>query len=154
MKNKRLLDYLTLFFGLLGLGAMIYLLFTFSLDIIAKNSCDIISPIVSCSKVATSSYSTLFGISWYYYGIAFFSIVIALSLIKLRGKTKKIKKLASIGILGLSVFGAIVAVYLIYTEIFLIHYICILCTTGHIAIFSLLILSILRFTKYKKDITN
>lgn len=149
MKRKNLLDYLTLLFGILGLGAMIYLISSFSLNIISKNSCDIISSVINCSKVVTSNYSTLFGIEWYYYGIIFFALIIVLSLIGLFNRKERNRKYAAIGIFGLSVFGAAVACYLIYVELFLVHHICIGCTTGHIAIFSILIISIIRFAKYK-----
>ncbi|MEM0142834.1 MAG: vitamin K epoxide reductase family protein [Candidatus Parvarchaeum sp.] len=152
MGNRKTLDYITIFFSLLGLGAMLYLLLSFTLNLISKNSCDIISSVINCSKVVTSNYSTLFGIDWYYYGIGFFSIILVLSVIRLFNKNEKNNRLFAYAILGLSIFGAGIACYLIYVEIFLVHHICILCTTGHIAIFGLLITSIFRFTKYKNDI--
>jgi uncharacterized membrane protein len=152
MKNRKALDYLTILFGFLGLGAMLYLLLSFTLNLISKNSCDIISSVINCSKVVTSNYSTLFGIDWYYYGIGFFSIIIILSVMRLFNKKEKQNKLFAEFILALSIFGAGVACYLIYIELFLVHHICILCTTGHIAIFSLLIISVLRFTKFKDTI--
>jgi uncharacterized membrane protein len=152
VKNKNLLDYITVFFGLLGLGAMLYLLLSFTFSLISKNSCDIISKVINCSKVVTSSYSTLFGIDWYYYGIGFFVLIIALAVLRLITKKEKTKKISAISIFGLSIFGAGVACYLIYVEIFLVHHICILCTTGHIAIFGVLITSILRFTKFKNTV--
>ena len=40
MKNKNLLDYITVFFGLLGLGAMLYLLLSFTFSLISKNRID------------------------------------------------------------------------------------------------------------------
>lgn len=152
MENRKLLDYLTILFGALGLGAMFYLLSSFTLNLVSKNSCDIISSVINCSKVVTSNYSTLFGIDWYYYGIGFFSVIIILSVIRLINKKKKSNKLLAETIFGLEIFGSGIACYLIYVEIFLVHHICILCTTGHIAIFSLLIISILRFTKFKNAI--
>lgn len=152
MKNRKTLDYIIIFFSLLGLAAMIYLLLTFTFNLISHNSCDIISSVISCSKVVTSNYSTLFGIYWYYYGIGFFSIILILSVLRLFNKNKKQNKIFAQTIFGLSIFGAGVACYLIYVEIFLVHHICILCTTGHIAIFGLLITSILRFTKFKYTI--
>ncbi|MCL4398478.1 MAG: vitamin K epoxide reductase family protein [Candidatus Parvarchaeota archaeon] len=152
MINRKIPDYLTLFFSLLGLAAMLYLLLSFTLNLISKNSCDIISSVINCSKVVTSSYSTLFGIDWYYYGIAFFSLIAILSIIKLSNKKEKRNRLFAEAIFALSIFGSGIAGYLIYVEIALVHHICILCTTGHLAIFGLLIISILRFTKFKNTI--
>ena len=152
MRNRKTLDYITIFFSLLGIAAMLYLLLSFTLNIIAQNSCDIISSVINCSKVVTSNYSTLFGIDWYYYGIGFFSIILILSVLRLFNKNKKQNKRFAQAIFGLSIFGAGIACYLIYVEIFLVHHICILCTTGHVAIFGLLITSILRFTKFKHTI--
>ena len=149
MISRKTLDYITIFFSLVGLAAMLYLLLSFTLNFIPQNSCDIISSEINCSKVVTSNYSTLFGIAWYYYGIGFFSIVIILSILRLFDKNEKQNKIFAQTIFGLSIFGAGIACYLIYVEIFLVHHICILCTTGHIAIFGLLITSILRFTKFK-----
>ena len=150
MRNSKPLDYITIFFGLLGLGAMLYLLLSFTFNLIAQNSCDIISSVINCSKVVTSNYSTLFGIDWYYYGIGFFSIILILSILRLVNKNEKRNRRFAQAVFGLSIFGAGIACYLIYVEIFLVHHICILCTTGHIAIFGLLITSILRFTKFKR----
>ena len=149
MRNQKILDYITVFFGFLGLGAMLYLFLSFTLNVISKNSCDIISSVINCSKVVTSNYSTLFGVDWYYYGIAFFSVIIVLSVFRLIDKKEKRKKMFTTVILIMSTFGAGIACYLIYVELFLVHHICILCTTGHIAIFSLLLLSVLRATKFK-----
>ncbi len=152
MRNRKTLDYVTIFFSLLGLAAMLYLLLSFTLNLISKNSCDIISSVVNCSKVVTSNYSTLFGIDWYYYGIGFFSLILLLSVLRLFNKKEKLNKRFAQAIFALSIFGAGIACYLIYVEIFLVHHICILCTTGHIAIFGLLITSIFRFTRFKDTI--
>jgi uncharacterized membrane protein len=152
MRNRKTLDYVTIFLSLLGLAAMLYLFLSFSINLISKNSCDILSSVVNCSKVVTSSYSTLFGIDWYYYGMGFFSLTLVLSVLRLFNKKENWNKRAAQAIFGLSIFGAGIASYLIYVEIFLVHHICILCTTGHITIFGLLITSIFRFTKFKDTI--
>ncbi|MGC8533724.1 MAG: vitamin K epoxide reductase family protein [Candidatus Parvarchaeum sp.] len=152
MRNRKALDYITISFSLLGLAAMLYLLLSFTLNLISKNSCDIISSVVNCSKVVTSNYSTLFGIDWYYYGIGFFSVILLFSVLRLFNKKEKLNKRFAQVIFALSIFGTGIACYLIYVEIFLVHHICILCTTGHIAIFGLLITSIFRFTKFKDSI--
>ncbi|QXJ28738.1 hypothetical protein J5U23_01607 [Saccharolobus shibatae B12] len=135
------IDYLFILFGLLGLGAMIYSYLSFGLDVVSRNSCTINS-VISCSSVETSIYSTFLGIKLYYYGMAYFSAIIVLSLL--------VVKEIRINITGylislLSIIASIISVYLIYTEIFLLGHICILCTLAHVSIFSLLILSVIKF---------
>mgnify|MGYP001772668074 CR=1 FL=1 len=133
------LTYLFILFGILGLGAMIYSYLAFGANVISKNSCSI-NPEVSCEPVIMSSYSTLLGIKLYYYGMVFFSLVIILALL-----SKKSEKITGYLISYISVIATGISVYLIYSEIFLIGHICILCTIGHISIFAILIISLLRF---------
>ncbi|AAK41821.1 vitamin K epoxide reductase family protein [Saccharolobus solfataricus] len=135
------IDYLFLLFGLLGLSTMIYSYLSFSLDVISRNSCTINS-VISCSSVENSIYSTFLGIKLYYYGMAYFSAIIVLSLLVVKGTVKNI-----IGyvISLLSIIASIISVYLIYTEIFLLGHMCIVCTLAHVSIFSVLILSVIKF---------
>ncbi|QGA53904.1 vitamin K epoxide reductase [Sulfolobus sp. E5-1-F] len=135
------IDYLFLLFGLLGLGAMIYSYLTFGLDVINSNSCTINS-VISCISVETSRYSTFLGIKLYYYGIAYFSAIILLFLFVVMGIGTNISGYL---IFLLSILASIISIYLIYTEIFLLGHICILCTLAHVSIFSILVLSIIRF---------
>ncbi|QXJ35032.1 vitamin K epoxide reductase family protein [Saccharolobus shibatae] len=135
------IGYLFILFGLLGLGAMIYSYLSFGLDVVSRNSCTINS-VISCSSVETSIYSTFLGIKLYYYGMAYFSAIIVLSLLVV----KEIRiNITGYLIFLLSIIASIISVYLIYTEIFLLGHICILCTLAHVSIFSLLILSVIKF---------
>jgi len=124
MERGNFSTYLFILFGILGLGAMIYSYLAFGANVISKNSCSINSE-VSCEPVIMSSYSTLLGIKLYYYGMVFFSLVIILALL-----SKKSEKIAGYLISYISVTAAAISVYLIYSEIFLIGHICILCTIG------------------------
>ncbi|AGJ61999.1 putative membrane protein [Sulfolobus islandicus LAL14/1] len=74
--------------------------------------------------------------------MAYFSAIIVLSLLIVKGTVKNI-----IGyvISLLSIIASIISVYLIYTEIFLLGHICIVCTLAHVSIFSVLILSVIKF---------
>ncbi|QXJ32048.1 hypothetical protein J5U21_01699 [Saccharolobus shibatae] len=140
MKGNKI-GYLFILFGLLGLGAMIYSYLSFGLDVVSRNSCTINS-VISCSSVETSIYSTFLGIKLYYYGMAYFSAIIVLSLLVV----KEIRiNITGYLIFLLSIIASIISVYLIYTEIFLLGHICILCTLAHVSIFSLLILSVIKF---------
>ncbi|AOL16684.1 hypothetical protein BFU36_08190 [Sulfolobus sp. A20] len=75
---------------------------------------------VSCSTVASSPYSRFFGIPVSVLGLAWFILMMSLWMIKRE----------------LTIFPWVVGIifvgYLIYTEIDLIHAICIYCTSAHV----------------------
>lgn len=146
--EKDRLKYLLLAFSLLGLGAMIYLIFSFSVSIIPSNSCSILNTPINCGQVVTSQYSSIGGIDLYYYGTAFFIVMAALSAIFIWGRGGKLHKAVSVLLPIFSLLATFFAFYLIYLELFRIHYICLLCTTGHISIFALLIVSVIEYRRH------
>jgi uncharacterized membrane protein len=146
--EKDRVKYLLLAFSLLGLGAMVYLMLSFSLSVIPTNACDINSQI-NCANVVTSSFSPIIaGIDLYYYGEAFFIVMAALSAIFIWGREGKLHKTASVLLPVFSLLATFFAFYLIYLELFRIHSICLLCTTGHISIFALLIVSLIEYRRH------
>ena len=142
--------YVLIFFGLLGLGAMVYLIFSFNIGLIPQNSCDIFSSAINCGKVVTSTYSTFLGMDLYYYGIGFFAVILALVFMTFFNKKTKTRKNMITAVNIISLLGVFAAAYLIYLELFKIHYICLLCTTGHIAIVALFVTSMLFRRAYIK----
>ena len=150
MKNEDTPNYLIIFLGSVGLFAMLYLLLSFTLNLIPSNSCDFLNPAINCSAVVTSGYSHVFGIDWYYYGIAFFSAILVLSVLGIADKKDRNRGTFSSAVLVLSVFGSFISLYLIYVELFLVHHICILCTTGHAAIFSILAVCMIRSSRLSR----
>ncbi len=148
MYEKDRVKYLLLAFSLLGLGAMVYLMLSFSLSVIPTNSCDIATNF-NCGEVVTNPYlSKIVGIDLYYYGAAFFIVMAALSAIFIWGREGKLHKTASVLLPVFSLLATFFAFYLIYLELFRIHSICLLCTTGHISIFALLIVSLIEYRRH------
>lgn len=142
-KKSIVYRYLLIVFSLLGLGAMTYV------AVGPTNTCNIYGSILNCDKVLTSPYATYLGIHLYVYGLVFFSLSFALSVLySLKLKAKKEKHLI-LSLFSLNILGAVAAIYLIYLELFQIGAICIFCTTAHISIFALLIVSLLCFLHNK-----
>jgi len=84
---------------------------------------------VSCS-VITSSYSRVFGIPLDFLAIIWFSvnlILLAVLVIMNRGKVMTL-------LLAWSILGVLVAPYLMYIDLYVLHALCIYCTTMQIAI--------------------
>ena len=131
-------------FAAVGLASMAYLYLGFGLGINAiSNSCTIYSTPFDCGNVVTSQHSTFLGIDWYYYGIAFFSAILAATVAFWLSDIKRTKERILYAIVAVSGAGAFVAAYLIYTELFRIHYICEFCTVGHASIFIIFAASLL-----------
>ncbi|MCL5009951.1 MAG: vitamin K epoxide reductase [Candidatus Parvarchaeota archaeon] len=124
---------------------MIYLALSFSASVIPQNSCTISGTVLNCGKVVTSQYSKIIlGINNYYLGAAFFMLVIALSILLILKPNISILKVKLIHImLVLGILGSAVSVYLIYLELFVIGYICVLCSISQISIFLTLVVSAL-----------
>ncbi len=79
--------------------------------------------IINCAKVTSSPYSRLLGVPVAGLGLLWFLAVLALGLGG--GSLKEY-------LLPLWVMGAVFVGYLIFSEIFLIHAICVYCTATHI----------------------
>ena len=126
--------------SLLGLFISAFLAYEYSL------SSPVICPIAGagCEIVRKSIYSSLFGISLPYFGIAFYLVIAILSIIL---ANKYIKRISDLRILG-SFFGFAFGVYLTLAEAFLIKAYCIWCIISFII--SILILY-LAFLKHKKN---
>jgi uncharacterized membrane protein len=156
MKDRSLSvsKYLLVAFSIIGLFAMTYLALSFGASIIPQNSCSIASTVIDCGKVVTSQYSELFlGIGNYYLGIVFFAVLLVLSSIMVISPDKRrLNDSFTYVVLVFAAFGAILSVYLIYLELFVLDAICLLCTLGHIAIFSILIISLLLIYERRKDL--
>jgi len=102
---------------------------------------------VSCS-VITSSYSRVFGIPLDFLAIIWFSvnlILLAVLVIMNRGKVMTL-------LLAWSILGVLVAPYLMYIELYVLHALCIYCTTMQIAIIlNFLIIFVSLFKKQKRN---
>ena len=90
-----------------------------------KSFCDI-NDKISCTKVNSSKYATIFGIPMAYLGLFFFLSMFVLTFLSLQFSFP----LLYLRLWGL--FGAISSFYLLYLEIFKIKSICPLCTITYI----------------------
>lgn len=145
-KNDKL-QYLLLAFSIIGLAAMLYLILSFSANVIPQNSCTITASPLNCGAVVTSQYSKIGGVDLYYYGLAFFIVTAVLSYLYIFVRKRSILLLKLLMLI--SGLATVLVAYLVYTELFVLHYICILCTTGHISILMILFVSIIEYRRIK-----
>jgi uncharacterized membrane protein len=99
--------------------------------------CPLHSGLVNCQKVTTSPQSVIFGLPVALYGVIFFIAMIALNLPKAWDSPNL--RLAQLRVAGVIVAMGFV-LYLIATELLVIHAICIWCTSIHFLTFVMFIL--------------
>jgi uncharacterized membrane protein len=87
---------------------------------------------INCEKVTTSPQSVIFGVPVAVLGLVFFA---AMLLLNLPGAWRHRHNWLRLTRLGLAVSGVGFAVYLIYTELFTLHAICLWCTGAHVLAF-------------------
>ena len=87
---------------------------------------------INCEKVTTSPQSVTFGVPVAVLGLAFFA---AMLLLNLPGAWRHPHNRLRLTRLGLAVSGVGFAVYLVYTELFTLHAICLWCTGAHVLAF-------------------
>jgi uncharacterized membrane protein len=109
-----------------GLGVSVYLT-------IAHYSASVIlacpdSGTVNCEKVTTSPQSVIFGIPVAVLGVAFFATLLALNVPRAWSRPHLLLRLTR---MALVISGIGFAIYLIYTELFTVHAICLWCTAAH-----------------------
>jgi len=102
---------------------------------------------VSCS-VISSSFSSVFGIPLDFLAIAWFGVnLILLAILSIMNKSKIMILLLAWSILGVSVVP-----YLIYIEVYVLHALCIYCTTMHIALVLNFLIILYLFLKSRNGI--
>jgi uncharacterized membrane protein len=92
--------------------------------------------IFSCNEVIYSQYAHVYGISVAMLGLAWF--ILALGLILIAWQSARF----IYGVLVWSVLGAVGVAGFVYTEIFLLGSICLLCTIAHVTGLAILALSV------------
>ncbi|MFZ1970560.1 MAG: vitamin K epoxide reductase family protein [Candidatus Nanoarchaeia archaeon] len=81
------------------------------------------TPLEGCNSVQTSIYSKTLGVSNSYYGIAIFLFMSVISFLYIKKPNKHIKFLIDLGIF----IGALIALYFLYLQQFVIHAYCKYC---------------------------
>jgi uncharacterized membrane protein len=91
---------------------------------------------VDCAKVTSSAWSTILGVPVAPLGLVFFVVMLVLcrpSLLRRRSMALDVARLGFCGI------GLLMALYLLWAELFQIHAICLWCTGVHILTFLLFV---------------
>jgi uncharacterized membrane protein len=125
---------LALTWCVLGLGVSVYLTYEHY-----TGSTTLACPAtgaVDCAKVTSSAWSTFLGIPVAPLGLLFFAVMLVLCLpgmLRLRSTALDVIRLGLCGI------GLLMALYLLWAELFQIHAICLWCTGVHILTFLLFV---------------
>ncbi|MBI2546325.1 hypothetical protein HYV81_04040 [Candidatus Woesearchaeota archaeon] len=138
---KKILLWVILVLGMLGLVTSIYLAKSHYVPPKAGSFCDV-SETVSCSIVNTSKYSEIFGVSIAIFGAIWFAVLLIIAWRML----KKDSGFLTTWLLGWSVLGIVSVAYLVYAE-FMLQAICLLCTLVHVIIILTLLIAIYLYVK-------
>ncbi len=139
MKASRLISLATLVMSIAGLGVSGYLTSVHYASVpLACGS----GGLVNCEQVLTSSYSTALAIPWSVGGIAWFAVSGVLAAGALVRESEP--PLLQPAQLAWSFLGLGVALYLVGVEVIAIGKICAWCTSLHVLIVAMLILTIAR----------
>ena len=120
--DKRIL--LLIIFSIIGLIIYIYLEYVVLINNSSPLFCSIHNTPINCEKVLESPYSKLFGIPLEIYAIAYFIIDIFLILLLYK------KRLKIIYNLFYRLIGILFVIFSLYLMLFLIHSICLYCSTA------------------------
>jgi len=137
--TKTLTQYLMTACSLTGLLLSGYLTY-FSSQ--AQLVCDL-SALLNCDAVLGSVYSKVYGVPVSAFGLIWFSLAATLSF------TSFFKTIPSKLFLSWSIVGVLSVTALVYTEVFLIGAICLLCTATHILVIVFLALSLVYWIRKK-----
>ena len=141
--NRSILFWIMIAFAMAGLLVSAYLTY---LSLMPPTSCPVGDfGVLSCNEVIYSRYSKFFGISVALLGLCWF--IIAFGLIVLSRKNWAYVR----GIVTWSLLAAVGVAGFLYTELFLIGSICILCTIAHAAGIAILLLSLFGL-RYRLDL--
>ena len=91
---------------------------------------------VDCAKVTSSAWATILGIPVAPLGLVFFAVMLVLCLPGMLRRTSTALDVVRLGFCGI---GLLMALYLLWAELFQIHAICLWCTGVHILTFLLFV---------------
>jgi len=113
-----------------GLGVSIYLTLTHYTKAVSLVCSD--NGAINCEKVTTSPQSIVFGIPVAVLGLAFFVGMVILSLPPIYRRPERFIAFVR---LGSAIVGIGFVLYLVYAELFIIHAICLWCSSVHVLTF-------------------
>ena len=131
--NRNLLIWAMIASALVGLVDSAYLTY---LSFSPPTSCPVGDfSIFSCNEVIYSKYAYVYGVSVALLGLIWF--IIACGLILIARRDERFMR----GLVAWSLLGAVGVAGFVYTEIFLLRSVCVLCTIAHLAGLAILALS-------------
>ena len=131
--NRNLLIWAMMASALVGLVDSAYLTY---LSFSPPTSCPVGDfSIFSCNEVIYSKYAYVYGVSVALLGLIWF--IIACGLILIARRDERFMR----GLVAWSLLGAVGVAGFVYTEIFLLRSVCVLCTIAHLAGLAILALS-------------
>ena len=89
---------------------------------------------IDCAKVTSSAWASILGIPVAPLGVVFFAVMLALCLPAMLRRPSRGLDLVRLGFCGI---GLLMALYLLWAELFQVHAICLWCTAVHILTFLL-----------------
>lgn len=89
---------------------------------------------VDCAKVTSSAWSSILGIPVAPLGVVFFAVMLGLCL---PGVLRRPSRMLDAARLGFCAVGLLMALYLLWAELFQVHAICLWCTGVHVLTFLL-----------------
>jgi uncharacterized membrane protein len=122
----------SLLFAVVGLSVSTYLTITHYATTVTLACPD--TGVINCEKVTTSPQSVIAGVPVAVLGLVFFGTMV---LINLRGAWRSPSLQVRVSRIGLAATGVAFAMYLVYTELFSLHAICLWCTSAHVMAFLL-----------------
>jgi uncharacterized membrane protein len=132
--NRAFLFWAMIVSAIVGLFMSTYLTY---LSLMPPTSCPVNEfSIFSCNEVIYSQYAHIYGVSVALLGLGWF--IIALPMIILTRRDVRLIR----AVVAWSLLGAVGVAGFLYTEIFLLGSICVLCTVAHIAGLAILVLAI------------
>lgn len=122
--------FLSIYFGLVvaGICDSIYTAWEYTSQ--NFNSCSLKHTIWSCSAVAMSGHTSVFGIPFWITGVVWFPVTFVVSLVAF-------KYAAEVVLIPYLMIGNIFSVYLWYLELEIIHYICPVCVSLYLVNYAL-----------------
>jgi uncharacterized membrane protein len=145
--SRKILLALLIVLSIIGIADSVYLAGSAATD--TPLVCDI-NGLGGCNEVAQSPYSKVFGIPLADFGLAFYSILLVLTVLYSRkdgeGLTNSLK--------AISIIGALLSIYFVFVQFFVIKALCVYCLVSALVswIFLGIVLHLTRSTKSKDPV--
>jgi uncharacterized membrane protein/protein-disulfide isomerase len=137
LRQKLLLAFATL--GLVASGMSSYVHYRLLTDPSYTSFCDV-SSTMNCTQAYLSRYGSVFGVPVALAGVLYFTLILLLTAVDLRGKSTT-RESATGYIFLLSIVGLAMVMYLGWASYFQLHTVCLFCATTYVAVVAIFIMS-------------